>query len=185
MNIRIRRIISISLLPFLVVIAIAMAPTAASAQIQIFAKIGDIAGGSTIAIDDIKDWIDVISLHQAYPSNKKGACQVEIVKGIDIAGPKLWLAAVQRTHIPEAKIEVMAPAGGGTLSKLYTIYLKEVAITSIATAGEPTPTVADTFQGITFAETVTLSGTEVELTYYPVNPDGSPGGKVSTKFECD
>lgn len=74
---------------------------------------------------------------------------------------------------------------GESSRTLYEIELKEVQITSITTAGGPAQTVADTFGGMTFAETVTLSGQSVRLTYYSLRPDGTPGAVVTNHFQCN
>jgi type VI secretion system Hcp family effector len=156
----------------LAVVTIALVPTAASAQSETFMFVPGIPGDSTDA--NHKDWIVVSSLRQTWDvaTKKQSSCQVEIVKGLDIAGPRLWAAAVMGQVFTEIRIEVMRTGAGG-LTKEYDLRLSNAQITSILTAGS-----------LTFAETVTVTAAGMNLTFYPQNPDGTLGTPVTTSIAC-
>ncbi len=78
----------------LAVITVAMLPETASAQDETFMLVPGISGGSRDAHHP--GWIDVVSLRQSWSAaaKKRESCEIEIVKGLDKAGPRLWAAAV-------------------------------------------------------------------------------------------
>jgi type VI protein secretion system component Hcp len=166
-----RRGMSVAVVLLLAVITIMLVPTAASAQNQTFMLVPGIPGGSTDA--GHVGWIDVSSLRQAWDkaAKKQNSCEIEVVKGLDIAGPRLWAAAVMGQVFGEIRIEVMRT--GEEPRKEYELRLSNAHITSILTAG-----------GLTFAETVTLTATGLTLFFYPQNPDGSQGAPVTTSIAC-
>jgi type VI protein secretion system component Hcp len=155
----------------LAVIAIAVVPTAASAQSQTFMLVPGIPGSSTDASH--VDWIDVFSLQQGWDAatKKQNSCEVQVIKGLDIAGPRLWAAAVTGQVFGEIRIEVMS--SGGDRRKEYEVRLANAHITSILTAGAQV-----------FNETVTVTATGMSLFFYPQNPDGTAGTPVTTSIAC-
>jgi hypothetical protein len=102
----IERCMSVSVMLFLGMITIAMLPIAASAQDQTFMLVPGIPGSSLDAHHE--RWIDVSSLRQTWnaTAKKHSACEIEIGKGLDVAGPRLWTAAVTSQLFPELRIEV-------------------------------------------------------------------------------
>jgi type VI protein secretion system component Hcp len=148
----------------------------ASAQMQTFVLVPGIQGGSTN--ESHAGWIEAFSLQQSWGGVKKNPCDIQIVKGLDIAGPKLWLAAVTGQVFAEIRIEVVKGTGiggsGGEVSfKVYEVRLSNAQITSLLTAGTQM-----------FAETVGLKAASMTLFYYPQNPDGTLGTPVTTSIPC-
>jgi type VI secretion system secreted protein Hcp len=170
----------------LVVIVIAMAPTAASAADQIFMLIPGIPGGSQAT--GRAGWIDVLafsggatapatSTNPAPPMQPAPQpCQISVEKQLDIAGPRLWAATATGQTFNNIHIVVTASTGGSPLV-IFDILLTNAQITSIrdsGSAGGGTPT-----------ETMTLKATNMSLTFTPQNPDGSAGMPVTTSFACN
>jgi type VI secretion system Hcp family effector len=146
---------------------------AAFAQTQTFMLVPGIQGGSLDAKHT--DWIDVASLRQSWETVSKkqnSACEVEVVKGLDIAGPRLWAAAITRQVFTDIQIDVVRT--GAVEMKFYEVHLANATIKSIVTAG-----------AITFAETVTISAPGMTLKYYPQKPDGSLGSPVTDTITCN
>ncbi len=169
MKARIRMGGLLGLVARLAVVAVATAPTIASAQVQTFWNMPGIPGGSTVAA--YQGWIDVLSLRQTYPGTTQNPCEIQIVKGLDVAGPLLWAAAVTGEIFTDQSQIVIATMGGEAPVELYEIDLeKNLRIISIAdTEGG----------GVPFLETVTLRADQAKLTYYP-----TPGEPESKSFSC-
>ena len=144
----------------------------ASAQLKIFMKVDGIPGSS---LDQYhRNWIEAQSLRQSQAPDapKNNPCQVEVVKGLDIAGPRLWHAAVQERHIKDAAIEVVTT--GSLQFKIYEILLHEVRIVGLTTEGSDA-----------FVERVTLVADSVSMSYWQVQPDGTVGGVITEDFRCN
>jgi len=167
------RRMSIGLVLFLAVITVAMLPAAASAQDQTFMLVPGVRGSSVDAHHE--GWIDVMSLRQSWnaTAKKHNACEIEIGKGLDVAGPRLWAAAVTSQLFPEIRIEVWGGSSEAR-AKIYEIRLGNAHLTGIVTSGEQT-----------FAESVTISATSLNLSFFPQNRDGSAGTPVTTAVACD
>lgn len=147
-------------------------PRVASAATGTFMFVPGIPGGS--ADDKHKDWIDVLSLQQGWPGTaKRTSCDVTVVKALDVAGPKLWLAAVTGQVFAEIKIE--AVKAGADPVKFYELKLLNAQISSITTNGA----------GSSFVEDVVLSPQSATLSFFPQNPDGSPGPTVTVTVPCN
>ena len=159
--------------PLLTLGLAAAATTVASAATQTFMLVPGIPGGS---VDDRHaNWIDVLSLSQGWAGARKGgACDVAIAKDLDIAGPRLWGAAVTGQALGDVRIEVMRV--GGEQTKLYEIRLTNARVLNIATSGA---------SGGTFMESLTLTSDTATLSYYPQRPDGSVGAAISTTIGCN
>lgn len=138
----------------------------AFAQFDTYMNISSIPGGSTD--EQHRNWIDVVSLRQTWPGLGKKTCDVEVVKGLDVAGPRLWAAAVLKQPLGEVRIEVIKP-GGDTRFKFYEIRLTNARITSITTGGSNV-----------LAESVALTGDTLTITYYSQGVDGNVGTVVTT-----
>jgi type VI secretion system Hcp family effector len=145
---------------------------AASAQVQTFMLVPGIPGGSVD--DQHKNWIDVIAVTQTLDSNgrRRSSCEIQVVKGLDIAGPPLWAAAVTGQAFPEIRVDVFRP-GGDSPSRLYEIKLGNAHVSTIATN-----------VGYNIAETLTLVAETATLTVFPQKPDGTVGTPVTATVSC-
>jgi type VI secretion system Hcp family effector len=146
--------------------------TGASAQTtSTFMLVPGIPGGATQ--ERHAGWIEVMSLRQTFGVQLKGGslCDVEVVKGLDISGPRLWAAAVTGQVFPEVTIEVIRE--GADQQKMYEIKLTSARVLSISTTGDSA-----------FAESVTLSPASATLSVFTQRPDGSVGPPVTNTFSC-
>jgi len=160
--------------PLLTLGLAAAATTVASAATDTYMLVPGIAGGSL----DVRhaNWIDVLSLSQGWSGVKKtNSCDVSIVKDLDIAGPKLWGAAVTGQALGEVRIEVFH--SGGEPTKLYEIRLTNARILNIATSGSS--------GGGSFVESLTLTSDTATLSYYQQRPDGSIGAPITSTIACN
>ena len=149
-----------------------LSSTANAQQSRTYALVPGIPGGS---IDKGHEgWIDVFSISQGWASGKKTACQISFAKPLDIAGPRLWLAAVTGQTFTEIRFEVVKQ-GGDTSLTYYVIRLQNATVSSISTGGS---------SGGDFFESVSLSAANLILSYYPQNSDGSLGAPVTTNIPC-
>ena len=124
--------------------------------------------------DKHKDWIEVLSLTQTLESaNQKGSsCEIQVVKRLDIAGPRLWAAAVMGQIFGEIKVEVVK-SGGDQQQVVYSLKLENARVNSISTA------ISDTF-----AESLGLLANTATLSVFTQNPDGSIGPPVTATVSC-
>ena len=136
-----------------------------------FMKVPGIQGGSQF--DEHLNEIDIVSLRQTFTAlGRSGACSLEVVKPLDVAGPKLWAAAVTGQVFPEIEIEV-AKDGGGFLVTFYRITLTNARVLSITTSGTDA-----------FLETVTIGADSAKLEITKFKPDGTPAGFVASTVSC-
>jgi type VI protein secretion system component Hcp len=138
-----------------------------------FLDIPGIDGESVV--EGYVDQVDVLSIRQnaAATAKKSIACDIAVVKRIDIAGPALWATAASGQTVPEMTLTVLRDVADVTV-KLYEIRLSNVRITGVqATTGA-----ADS------SETVTLAPQGVTLSYFTQAPTGGPGPTVSETFSC-
>lgn len=166
------------LILLLVVMAIAMAATTASAADRILMKVPGIPGSSTVV--NHSGWINVNSLAGsgvAPAANGGGAqpCQVVVQKPIDIASPHLWADTVNG-HIftSPITIQVLATTADGGTYVQYEIELTNTEITSIGDAGS---------NGLP-VESLTLRADKVSLTFNTQNPDSGAITSTTTSFTC-
>jgi type VI protein secretion system component Hcp len=148
--------------------------SAATAQVVVktFMLIPGIPGSS---VDDRhKDWIDVFSLTQTFAAaGKKGnSCDVIVTKLLDVAGPRLWLAAV--THQVFNEIRIEAVKAGGDRLRFYEVRLTNARVNAITTSA---------FGSGSF-EDVTLTADGATLSFFPQDPDGSLGPPVTATIPC-
>jgi len=124
-------------LALLLVIAIAMVPTAASAAEQIVMLVPNIPGSSTL--NGHLGWIDVLSFSGSAvaPTASGGAspCQMMVQKNLDIASPPLWLATVTGKVFTTIKIDVVTVGTTGTPFVALEIQLEDAQIASIGDSG--------------------------------------------------
>ena len=121
-------------------------------------------------------WIDVLSIRQnaATTTRKSIACDLSVVKRIDVAGPALWATAASGQILPEMTIVVLRDRVEGDVLKLYDIRLANVRISGVQATTGATDS----------SETITLLPQGVTLTYYPQLPTGVQGTPVSQSFSC-
>lgn len=117
--------------------------------------------------------IHVLALRQSLLPSSKGAeaCSVEVTKLLDIAGPRLWAAAVSGQRFNQIRIDVVK--GGLEAVKMYEIRLAGAHVVNITTSGDDN-----------FTEAVTLGASSMTLTYYPQKADGSQGPGISETVSC-
>jgi type VI secretion system Hcp family effector len=138
-----------------------------------FLDIPGIVGGSVV--EGYENQIDVLSIRQngAATAKKSIACDLSVVKGIDVAGPALWFAAASGQVFSEMTLTLLRDAADVTF-KLYEIRLTNVRITGVqATAGNTDS-----------SETVMLLPQGVKLSYFTQAPTGGSGPTVSQSFSC-
>jgi len=151
--------------------AILLSAAAASAQINTFMLVPGIPGGSLDARH--VGWIDVASLEQSLATLRKGsACQIGVQKPLDVAGPKLWLAAVTGQVFNEVRIEVFRSAADPV--KVFEVRLQNAIVASIS----------DSSGGATLAESVAWTAQSITLSVFPQNPDGTTGTPVTATVPC-
>ena len=161
-----------TLVAALIVVATLGSVTDVFAQ-RAFLDIPGIDGDSVV--EGYVDQIDVLSIRQnaAATSRRSIACDVSVVKRIDIAGPALWATAASGQVVSEMTITVLRDSGDVSV-KVYEIRMTNVRITGVqATTGA-----GDS------SETVTLLPEGVTLTYFTQSPTGGPGPAVSKSFSC-
>jgi type VI protein secretion system component Hcp len=146
---------------------------------QAFLFVPNIPGDSTT--EGYENWINVLSIRQSATAStrKSVACDVSLVKRIDVSGPALWATAASGALLPEVRIAVLRNAaaegsGGSTNSMLYDIKLENVRVAAVqATAGT-----SDS------SETVTFGPQRATLTFYTQTATGLPGPSVVQSFDC-
>ena len=127
------------------------------------------------SVDDRhQDWIDVASLVQTFgAAGKRGnSCDVIVTKLLDIAGPKLWLAAV--THQVFSEIRIESIKAGGDRQRFYEIRLTNARVAAITTSEFGGP----------YFEDVTLSSDGATLSFFTQLADGSVGPPVTATIPC-
>jgi type VI secretion system secreted protein Hcp len=163
-----------------VLFATALYSTGAAAQMDIFVKVADISGGSTD--DRHKDWIEAVSVLEALKgsssatagAHSSGAAQVEpitIKKRLDRSSPSLRLNLMKGKHLVDVIIEFCK--AGGDKSKIYSITLKDVVISSINST---------TGNGVQMEE-VSFDFTSVEWTYVDTDQSGKKSGTVKAGWD--
>src|SRR6185295_4711395 len=124
--------ISLMVLLTVALIGLALNPTPAAAQTSTYMQVSGIVGSSTDA--QHVGWINVASVGQSWKVGSNAtACEIEVLKGIDAAGPLLWAQGLRGTPIPDVRIEVMMTKAGVT-TKIYEYRLRAVVVTGFNAA---------------------------------------------------
>ena len=139
-----------------------------AAQTNTFMRVPGINVSSTA--ERYKDAIDVVSLRQSWTAGKTTACQIEVVKGLDIAGPLLWAAAVTGQVFGEIVVDVTKTVGDQ--ARFFQLKLNNAQIAGIVTSPS------------TLGETVALSAQTATLTFWPQRIDGELGPPVTSTVAC-
>ena len=147
-------------------------PAHAQSQTQTFMLVngGAIPGDSTV--DAYRNWIDLYSItHALAPSGKAAnACIIDVGKGIDSAGPRLWAAAVAAQNLGPVQIDIRK--AGGDPFKFYEILLTNARVTSIVSMPDQ------------FLERLTLTGDAVTVKFIAQNAQGQLLPPVTTTVNC-
>ncbi len=124
-----------------------------------------------------KNWIDVLSLSQGLtpvdPRKAIVACNLTVVKLLDVSGPLLWAAAASGQVFPETTLEVAKT--GGTQAAFYVIRLTNARIASIQSSIK-----ADSLP----VEQVVLAPEGATLEMKEQRADGSLGATISRTIAC-
>jgi type VI secretion system secreted protein Hcp len=156
---------------FAFVAMMCLAVPRAQAAINTFMLVPGIPGES---VDDRHaNWIDVVGMAQTLTDVDKKVgpqCSIEVRKRLDVAGPRLWLAAVTGQTFDQIQIELV---GAGN-QRFYQILLNNAQITSITTTDDNTIP----------SERVMLGMGSVTVTYWRQKADGSLDAPVTTTFGC-
>ena len=107
------------------------------------------------------------------PKKPAVACDITVVKGLDVAGPPLWLAAATGQVCPEVKIEVAMT--GGSAAVFYTVLLANAQLAAIQTKVDS--------QSLP-VESLTWGSTAVTLKFTPQLPNGTFGPPVISTVPC-
>jgi len=161
----------------LLVLGLVASAGARQAFADAFMQIPGIKGSSVDG--EYPDWIEVVSLTQTAEAVAKATgaagsrsvqCSLEVVKHLDVAGPKLWAAAVTGRNLGDVQIDVRTQ--GNEPQVTYRIILRGAMINAITTSGEGE-----------YVERVVLVMNTVQLTFFSLREDGSRIPTVST-FSC-
>lgn len=159
----------------LLVLACTLASAGEAMAQRAFLFVPGIPGDSTV--EGYVDWINILAIRQTATSTSRRsiACDISIVKNIDVAGPALWATAATGVTVSEMLISVLKNGvAEGEAAKLYDIRLTDVRIVAVqASAGT-----------VDASETITLLPREVKLTYYTQTAAGLPGTPATETFSC-
>jgi type VI protein secretion system component Hcp len=142
----------------------------AFAQVQSFMFVPGIPGSS---VDDRHvNWIDLESVtQQVEAKGTRTLCEIRVFKGLDVAGPALWAAAVTGQTFPaEVRIETVRE---NTRQRFYEARLVNARVFTLSST-------INAFPG----EWVVLKAEAVTLTLWPQRPDGSLGPPVAATASC-
>ena len=151
--------------------------------VDIFAKLGSIAGESTDSKH--KDEIEVLSYSWGVSNTAQfgagtgtgvGAGKatfrdLSIVHRIDRATPLLLKACATGQHLPQATITQRK--AGGTQQEYLTIKLNDVVITNVALESAPAED----------RETVSMTFAKVNFEYKAFKANGTLGGGITFKYD--
>jgi type VI secretion system secreted protein Hcp len=119
-------------------------------------------------------WIELSSVTQSLVGRASNPqCTLTVTKHLDIAGPRLWMAAVTGQNLGQVQIDLIAPVREAAAT-YYRIVLNNARITTISTAGS----------GSAPTEQLSISTSSVTLSYWPQLADGSLGAPVTQTFSC-
>ena len=164
-------------LVFMALAALCGGVTTVSAQgLNVYLAIPGIPGDSAAA--GHANEIDVVAVGQGLFEQVSGkskgvGCDINVTKRLDSAGPLLWMAALGKDVVPEAKITV--EKSGAKPLVFYEIRMGSVTISTIGTSFSSDGTAA---------ELVTLLPQSLTLTFREQRPDGTAGDTVTRTFSC-
>lgn len=153
---------------------------------DMFLWVDGIPGESTD--DKHRDYIDVAAYHygvsrpgQQFPVDVRPPTPVAnhadltVVKQIDRASPKLFLACCSGQHFKQVRFDVFRPGGAPTRIIGYT--MTDVIITSVKPVGS---SIGDTPY---LMEEISFNYAQIEVRYTPIKPDGTPNADIVVRWD--
>jgi type VI protein secretion system component Hcp len=144
----------------------------AFAQGQSFLFVPGIPGSSVD--NQHANWIDVHSVTQHVEgrgTTTRTLCEIRVYKGLDIAGPALWAAAVTgQAFAGDVRVETVRQP---SRQRFYEIKLENAKVFSISSF-------IDSLSG----ESVVFKAEAVTVTIWQQRPDGTIGAPVSATASC-
>ena len=142
-----------------------------------FLKIPGISGNAT-SPPQHQGEIEVLSIRQTYsayaPATSRRPCSLVVVKPLDKAGPKLWVAAVTGQVFSQIEVAVVKDSNGPSgLFTAYKITLTNARVVGMTTEGDQA-----------FLETVTFEGGSAILAITEQAPTGVPLGASTSTVTC-
>lgn len=152
-----------------------------------FLKIATVPGESTD--DKHKDWIETLSFSWGLSQAMGGAASAtgahagqrvdiqdfSVVKQLDKASPKLFLACCAGEHIKDVTLEICK--AGGTKQKYMTYKFSDVLVSSVRPGGS-----ANGADAIPLEE-VSFRFAKCQLEYIPIDKTGKPQGQVPAGWD--
>jgi len=152
-----------------------------------FLKIATVPGESTD--DKHKEWIEVMSFswgaHQSAGGSQSGGgahtggrvdiSDFSVVKQLDKASPKLFLACAAGEHIADVTLELCR--AGNDKQKYMTYKMSDVLVSSVRPGG------SSQGDGRLPLEEVSFHFSKVNLEYIPIDAKGKPQGTVPAGWD--
>ena len=172
-------------LPFaLALIVLTLGADSVRAQVQyfvlpenppMFLKIPGISGNASSLPQHLGE-IEVVSIRQTYsayaPATSRRPCSLVVVKPLDKAGPKLWVAAVTGQVFSEIEVAVVNDSSANPFTA-YKITLTNARVVGMTTEGEQA-----------FLETVTFEGASAILAITQTAATGQQLGASTSTVTC-
>lgn len=165
--------------------AVASVP-AHAATTDVFLQLDGIPGESTDAKH--KDWIEIRSYSQGFSNptstgsgggggaGKVSCGDVNVMKSIDKASPKLMEAVMTGKHIAKGTLAFRSASGKGDVD-YYTVVLDEVFVTSVQQSDASS-------DGTRINESVSLAASKFSFSYRTQKADGSYDTPKTFTFDC-
>jgi type VI secretion system secreted protein Hcp len=159
----------------------------AQAVTDVFLQLDGIKGESTDAKH--KDWIEIRSYSQGFSnsgsayggggagSGKVSCGDVNVMKSIDIASPKLMEAVMTGKHIAKGTLAFRSASGKTGDVDYYTVVLDEVFVTSLQQSDASS-------DGTRITESVSLAASKFSFSYRTQKADGSYDTPKTFTFDC-
>jgi type VI secretion system secreted protein Hcp len=165
-----------SIVGLLAAVGLALSASSAAAQsFDAFLLLPGIAGSS----QDVKHkgWIDLISLSQSLgpvdPKKLTSACNMSVLKVLDVSGPAIWAAAATGQIFGDVAVEVQK--SGGVPVVFYTVHLFNARVTSLQSKVD---------SAALPVEQLVVAPQSATLAFRTQNPDGSFGAPVTSTIDC-
>jgi len=159
----------------------------AHAVTDMFMQLEGIPGESTDAKH--KDWIEIRAYSQGFSNpvtfvggggggaGKVSCGDVNVMKGIDKASPKLMEAVMTGKHIAKGTLAFRSTSGKTGDVDYYTVVLDEIFITSVQQSDAAS-------DGTRVMESVSLAAKKFEFTYRTQKADGSVDSPKTFSYDC-
>jgi len=158
----------------------------AQAATDMFLQLEGIKGESTDAKH--KEWIEIRAYSQGFSNpvtfaggggggaGKVSCGDVNVMKSIDIASPKLMEAVMTGKHIAKGTLAFRSTSGKGD-TDYYTVVLSELFVTSVQQSDAAS-------DGTRVTESVSLAAHKFEFNYRTQKADGSFDPAKTFTFDC-